>query len=1237
MNRIASLKGRPGSQRGSRQASPAVGPVNAFNPQQTFQPPQTGSFDFAFGGNNTNNNTPTFGQQPPPQPQQNGGFSFGASTPAQPAMPAQPNGTGLFGSQTTNATSSFSSSSFGASNTQPQQNGFAPATSSIFGTQNTTSTAPTNPFSFGQSQPEPSAQSNKAGSTPSLSFGGQANGSNGFSFGASKPVTEENKGTTSSFTGFGASQQGQKEATPSFGGFGASQLATQTPKPATPAFGGFAAQPSGQPASTAQNTSSIFSGLAKGTEQSANTAGEKPKSIFGLGATTAPAEPSAVKAGDSIFSGLAQPSIKPGMFTQSAQNGEATSTPSNLFNFGAANSKSLTPASAKTTSSLFGFGQSAPATGAQGDASKAASTCDINGQPIHKQQDSPFKFAPSQAETPKAPINIFQQFGNSQANATPAAISGLSEDTSMQSPENTPKKPSEKQGQIASTMFSGFSSAQTPAPSTGKSLDLTANAAEKPRSMFDRLEKPADTNVTPKPAFSFAVSAATPPQQTPSAMPQTEKPISRHEQHPAPPATEPRPSTSLFPTTQPNATTAFKPIPAAPATNTISTSTNAPRSTISQAQRNDIRSVNTGFLHTLKHAELGADWSSFALSYLTEITKLRQKPVSTVAKAPAPASVDSDATPKAPAFTNIFKDRTPSNNSLRPQSTQPPATAPVSKKRPADEHLTKAMDAPTTEKRVRAEEPIEYPKLSENASKSAKLFESVLDKSSSGTPKFGPPDHLVNKVREDAANKADSSKSTGFTPSTTSLFSGGFKPSTTLGETTSSTTPKAAFGFTPSASSSADARNDASKAVSTHTSAAAQAATEPASPLKFGFVPSASASAAAATKSADTPKFGFAPTASSSTTAAPSAGMPTFAAPATGAGGFLSAFGKKAEANAESEKKKRKAEDYDSEEDDEAEWEAKYAAEQEEKRRKIEAASKSGTAFGFKPAAASDATTKPSPSAFSFGQSKPAATQAEPPKVSAQELEKQTGTGDKTWQPKTPIKFGTSLNTPASTTPAAAPPSNPFGGLFGSGSQTPAANKPEALKPAPPSVGFSFAPQTPKLGASRTTPTNAVTHEGDSSAAVDGEPSDSLNDKQVEDMTALLPEERAEHDVLLEIPICKASKFMPKQNEEGKSAMAWVERGKGPLYILRNRSSGKTSVLLKVPPLGKVAMNFLLLGGNAEYKLAQGRTKHVSGPFVDYLEGGASAKKPSSWLMQVGQPEQAKEMARLMQENRPTD
>lgn len=1195
LNRIASVKGRPGSQRHSRQASPAVGPVNGFNPQQTFQPPsQAGSFDFSFGGNHS---TPSFGQQPPAQPQQNGGFSFGASTPAQPSIPVQQSNGGLFGSQTTASTLGFGAS-FGSNNTQSQQNGLAPSTSSMFGTQNSTTTAPTNTFSFGRSQPEPSAVSNGFQPSTSTAFGGQTNGSKGFTFGASKPTTQEEKSTT-----------------PAFGGFGASQPAARVTNPATPLFGAPFVPPPDQRASSAQPATPVMDSLGNG---------EKPKPTFSFGTTAAPAVPAPVNLGESIFSGVAAPSIKPGMFSHAKQNGESTPKPNNIFDFSSsAKDQAATPTQTPNPNNLFSFGQPAQsngdkATASQDELSKTSNFFGGIGQ--ETRQESPFKFNSSQAETPKESVNPFKGVGR-QTNGPSSLKLGLFEDTNMQSPENTPRKPSLGQAESHPSMFSGFLGTPKPADSFNTEANASHSPATQSRSLWDRLDTREEPSTIPTPAFSFGTPAAKPDEGIELSTTQMEKSMFERMEQAVPPAAQQKTSTSFLSPSA--AASVLHPPTFAPATKTPSavptvhatspSSVMAASTALPSAERTQLKTVNLSLLELLKGADLGGDWSDLIFIYLAEVNKVKRS--NTTVATPAPSarttakvvtqtSMDNDATPKASAFTNIFQTPAPSSNTSRSQPTQPPATAPVSKKRVAEDQLVKSSEAPATEKRARAHEPVDYPKLSENASQSAKLFESVLDKSTAVAPKFGPPDDIVNKVREDAAKKADTPKPSAFTPSTNSMFSAGIKSSAPeAGKSLDA--PRVSFTLTSPSSSGAEKSVAAPKA-------------------SFGgFAPSASPAAA---NTVEPHKFGFTPTTSDTTVAVPPPGMPAFSAAPAGSNGFLSSFGKKAEANAETEKKKRKAEDYDSEEDDEAEWEAKYQAEQTEKKRKIEETAKAGSTFGFRPSA-TNATTKPSASTFSFGQPNSADAEVEPKNVSAEQLEKEVGTGDNTWQPKTPIKFGTSLTAPQSTTPA-----NPFGGLFGSGTQAPAGGKTDTGKLGPPAVGFSFGPKTPSLDLSRATTPGGATTDGEASTAGDGEPSDALNDTQAEDMTSLLPEERENNDVLLEVPICRVSKLMPKPNEDGGSPLGWVERGRGPMYMLREKKTGVTRVLFKIPPLGRVIMNHYLMGGKSEYKLAQGRSKQVIGPFAETVDG---TNRASSWMMQVGDPNVAKEMVRHMQENRP--
>ncbi|KAI7115307.1 hypothetical protein KC343_g18659, partial [Hortaea werneckii] len=274
---------------------------------------------------------------------------------------------------------------------------------------------------------------------------------------------------------------------------------------------------------------------------------------------------------------------------------------------------------------------------------------------------------------------------------------------------------------------------------------------------------------------------------------------------------------------------------------------------------------------------------------------------------------------------------------------------------------------------------------------------------------------------------------------------------------------------------------------------------------------------------------------------------------------------------------------------------------------------------------------KPSFGGFNFGSSQ--SKQAEADKANGEESQ---GTGDNTWKPSTPIKFGAPTGQ-ESTTPAAAPPKNPFAGLFGS-NPTPQSKGPgsESGKLAPPSVGFNFgAPKSASTDASRTTTPGATT-DGEASGAgeqADGEPSDEQKDEQQEDMSKLTESEKEGHDVLLELPIAKGSKFDDKKNDNGSMVKGWVDKGKGPLYILKNQETGKTRVLLKVGPMGRIAMNF---AAKPEFKYTnEAGKKTVGASFIDHMDPkqGASGV-PSMWMISVGQAENAAKIASLLEEHK---
>jgi hypothetical protein len=348
--------------------------------------------------------------------------------------------------------------------------------------------------------------------------------------------------------------------------------------------------------------------------------------------------------------------------------------------------------------------------------------------------------------------------------------------------------------------------------------------------------------------------------------------------------------------------------------------------------------------------------------------------------------------------------------------------------------------------------------------------------------------------------------------------------------------------------------------------------------------------------------------------------MPTFAAPPAGGSSFLSSFGQNASKEQDDALRKAMDEDFDSDEDP-VEWKKQYEEKQAEKRKAIEEAAKSGGGFSMKGFA---------PSSTSSEQKKPESAATEASKE------------DNTWKQGTPIKFGANASTPVA--PLTAPPKS--SGMFGSntggsnlfantGSQTPQPSSGSSLlsqtKPTQSNGSslFSFGKTAESSSTFGSTPKPAesaqpTTSENNNGDAAEGD-EDAANEPQVEDAAALQPAEKEESDVLYHIEKAKSYKFETKPNADKPE---WSYKALGPVWLLRNKSTGKTRLLQKVAPLGKAGMNFNLLKSATMYA-QQG--KKVTASFVDHINE-KEPKKPSQWFVQCGKEEDAKELARLMKE-----
>ncbi|KAK6428217.1 hypothetical protein LTR95_015645, partial [Oleoguttula sp. CCFEE 5521] len=122
--------------------------------------------------------------------------------------------------------------------------------------------------------------------------------------------------------------------------------------------------------------------------------------------------------------------------------------------------------------------------------------------------------------------------------------------------------------------------------------------------------------------------------------------------------------------------------------------------------------------------------------------------------------------------------------------------------------------------------------------------------------------------------------------------------------------------------------------------------------------------------------------------------------------------------------------------------------------------------------------------------------------------------------------------------------------------------------------------------------------------------------------------ELAENTILHHVPKAKAYKFcLPNPSAETPT---WVEKALGPLWLLKSNATGKVRLLMRVPPLGKVAMNFSVLK-DAAGTMYEVKGKRVMAAFVDTVED-VGAKGLSKWNIAFGKEEDAKEVAGILKE-----
>ena len=264
---------------------------------------------------------------------------------------------------------------------------------------------------------------------------------------------------------------------------------------------------------------------------------------------------------------------------------------------------------------------------------------------------------------------------------------------------------------------------------------------------------------------------------------------------------------------------------------------------------------------------------------------------------------------------------------------------------------------------------------------------------------------------------------------------------------------------------------------------------------------------------------------------------------------------------------------------------------------------------------------------------------------------------DHTWKQDSPIKFGASSSAPSVSVTAATPtksnspdqktsPSAALTGLFGApklgASETPTKSSSNIFgatnTASPADVGFVFgAPPKPTSNllaapsaANSTTTSRAsspgVTTAGESAneSTAEGGDDGAAHQQQI-DLMASSPGEEDE-DILFQVRAKGAALGLkPKKNKTDPDEKAWFPRGIGPLRVLKHRETGKTRIILRVDPAGRIVLNSALMSG---LKYEQYRERYVK------MAVATDAGKLESWTILLKTKDDAATLARILEENK---
>jgi hypothetical protein len=225
--------------------------------------------------------------------------------------------------------------------------------------------------------------------------------------------------------------------------------------------------------------------------------------------------------------------------------------------------------------------------------------------------------------------------------------------------------------------------------------------------------------------------------------------------------------------------------------------------------------------------------------------------------------------------------------------------------------------------------------------------------------------------------------------------------------------------------------------------------------------------------------------------------------------------------------------------------------------------------------------------------------------------------GDKTWNPNSPIKFGTGA--PSVSVTESTPPPKPFANLFGNPSGSTLGSS-----TAPTTVGFQFGGASnasslfpsaaPSAGTSRATSPGGTT-DADSAAETEEMP----KMEQV-DLTKAGPGEENE-DAVHEVR-AKALKFIPKSGDE---AQRWDTKGLGPLRVLKHKTTSVTRILMRQDPSGVIVLNKSLIPSF---------TYEAAGKTMKVLAAADVGEGLETWVLQFKDHAAAEALARFLESNK---